>query len=163
MNMSYSGLLATHPPVFSVAKDPLDADDWLHTTRSKFDLLHCIEYQKTLYAALQLRGPAGAWWASYTSALPTEHHVPWDEFCIAFCGHHLSVATMHHKLLEFLDLRQGNHSVYDYTLAQYDGHHIDTDEKKAKLFRKGLTILLQDNLILSQNLSYNELASAAID
>jgi hypothetical protein len=40
---------------------------------------------------------------------------------------------------------------------------VDTDAKKAELFRKGLTIQLQDHLILSQNLSYNELASAAID
>jgi hypothetical protein len=48
-------------------------------------------------------------------------------------------------------------------LAQYGCHHIDTDETKAELFRKGLTIQLQDRLIPSQNLSYNELASVAID
>jgi hypothetical protein len=75
---------------------------------------------------------------------------------------------MHRKLLEFLDLCQGNRSLYEYTqefnnLAQYGGHHIDTDEKKAEIFHKGLTIQLQDRLIFSQNLSYNELASAAID
>jgi hypothetical protein len=40
---------------------------------------------------------------------------------------------------------------------------VDTDTKKAELFRKGLTVQLQDRLILSQNLSYNELASAATD
>jgi hypothetical protein len=40
---------------------------------------------------------------------------------------------------------------------------VDTDAKKAELFRKGLTIQLQERLILSQNLSYNELASTAID
>jgi hypothetical protein len=27
MNTSYSNFLATHPPVFSEARDPLDADD----------------------------------------------------------------------------------------------------------------------------------------
>jgi hypothetical protein len=75
---------------------------------------------------------------------------------------------MHRKLAEFLDLGQGNHSVYEYiqefnNLAQYGIHHVDTDAKKAELFHKGLTIQLQDRLILSQNLSYNELASAAID
>jgi hypothetical protein len=48
-------------------------------------------------------------------------------------------------------------------MAQYGSHHVDTDVKKAELFHKGLTIHLQDRLILSQNLSYNELASAAID
>jgi hypothetical protein len=75
---------------------------------------------------------------------------------------------MHLKLAEFLDLHQGNRSVYEYTqefnnLAQYEGHHVNTDAKKADLFHKGLTIQLQDRLILSQNLSYNELASASID
>jgi hypothetical protein len=58
------------------------------------------------------------------------------------------------KLAEFLDLHQGNRSVYEYiqkfnNLAQYGGHHVDTDAKKAELFRKGLTIQLQDRLILS--------------
>jgi hypothetical protein len=94
--------------------------------------------------------------------------MPWGEFRAAFCGHHLSAGTMHHKLAEFLDLHQGNRSVYEYiqefnNLAQYGSHHVDTDAKKAELFRKGITIQLQDHLILSQNLSYNELASAAID
>jgi hypothetical protein len=51
MNTSYSNFVATHPSVFSGAKDPLDADDWLHTTESKFSLLHCTEYHKTFYAA----------------------------------------------------------------------------------------------------------------
>jgi hypothetical protein len=146
----------------------LETDDWLCTTESKFDLLHCTKYQKTLYAAQQLRGPAGAWWASYTAALSEDHHVPWEEFRVAFHGHHQSVVPMRHKLFKCLDLRQGNHSIYEYTqefdnLAQYGGHHIDTDGKKVELFRKGLIIQLQDRLILSQNLSYNELASATIN
>jgi chloramphenicol O-acetyltransferase len=51
MNTSYSDFLMTHPPLFSGVKDPLEVDDWLHTIKSKFDPLHCIKYQKTLYAA----------------------------------------------------------------------------------------------------------------
>jgi hypothetical protein len=75
---------------------------------------------------------------------------------------------MRRKLAEFLDLHHRNHSVYRYikefnNLAQYGSHHVHTDAKKAELFRKGLTIQLQDRLILSHNLSYNELASAASD
>jgi hypothetical protein len=62
MNMSYSEFLSTHLPLFSGAKDPIEADDWLCTTESMFGLLHCIEYQKTLYVAQQLKaqqGPGG--------------------------------------------------------------------------------------------------------
>jgi hypothetical protein len=49
------------------------------------------------------------------------------------------------KIVEFLDLHQGNRFVYKYTLeiknlTQYGGHHVDTDAKKTELFHKGLTI-----------------------
>jgi hypothetical protein len=72
------------------------------------------------------------------------------------------------KLKEFLDFEQGNHSVFDYmrqfnTLAWYGTYHIDMDEKKANLYRAGLTIHLQERLVYLSSLSYNELASAAIN
>jgi hypothetical protein len=49
------------------------------------------------------------------------------------------------------------------TLAQYGTYHIDMDEKKANLYRAGLTIHLQEHQVHLSSLSYNELASAAID
>jgi hypothetical protein len=131
-NSSNSEFLSNHPPVFLGARDLLDVDYWLCTTESKFRLLHCTEYQKTLYAAQQLRRSIGAWWASYLAAL------------------------------------QGNCSVYDYTkefnnLAQYRGHQVDSDAKKAGLYHKGLNIQLQGHLVQNLNLYYNDLASTAID
>jgi hypothetical protein len=165
---SYSDFLATHPPVFADATDPLEADSWLRTTESKIGLLHYAEYQKTMYAAQQLRGVAGAWWASYITTIPEDHHVTWGEFHTAFCAHHLSVGLLRSKLKEFLDLEQGNHSVFDYTrqfntLAQYGTYHIDTDEKKANMYSAEHTIHLQECLVHLSSLSYNELVSAAID
>jgi hypothetical protein len=61
--------------------------------------------------------------------------------------HHLSAGIVRLKLVEFLELRQGNRYVYEYTqefnnLAQYGGHHVDTDAKKAELYCKGLNIQL---------------------
>jgi hypothetical protein len=75
------------------------------------------------------------------------------------------VGLLRSKLKEFLDLEQG---VFDYTrqfntLAQYGSYHVDTDEKKANLYRAGLTIHLQERLVHLSNLSYNELASVATD
>jgi hypothetical protein len=48
---SYVEFLATQPPIFTEASEPLEADHWLHTIESKFDLFNYIENQKTLYAA----------------------------------------------------------------------------------------------------------------
>jgi hypothetical protein len=104
LDSSYSDFLATHPPVFAEPTDPLEADNWLRTIESKFGLLRCTEYQKTLYAAQQLRGSAGAWWANYTAALQNNHQVPWAEFCEAFRGHHIPAGLMNRKQQEFLNL-----------------------------------------------------------
>jgi hypothetical protein len=40
---SYTDFLATHPPTFAEATDPLEADNWLCIIKSKFGLLHCTE------------------------------------------------------------------------------------------------------------------------
>jgi hypothetical protein len=48
MDSSYTDFLAMHPPTFIEAADPLEADNWLCVIDSKFGLLHCTEFQKTL-------------------------------------------------------------------------------------------------------------------
>src|SRR5438128_1649933 len=53
---SYSDFAGTHPPTFTRAEDPLEADSWLRLMESKFELLTCTETQKTLFVAHQLRG-----------------------------------------------------------------------------------------------------------
>jgi hypothetical protein len=66
---SYTDFLATHPPTFAEAIDPLEADNWLRIIESKFGLLHYSEIQKTLFATQQLRGPASAWWTHFTTTI----------------------------------------------------------------------------------------------
>jgi hypothetical protein len=48
-------------------------------------------------------------------------------------------------------------------LAQYGTYHVDTNEKKTELFRKGLSLPLQDRLVLFCDLSFGTLMSAMID
>jgi hypothetical protein len=67
---SFAEFLATHPPIFTEAVDPLEAAHWLRTIEAKFELLRCNEQQKTLDAAQQLHGSAGAWWATYSASPP---------------------------------------------------------------------------------------------
>jgi hypothetical protein len=54
--------------VFSKADEPLEADDWLQTMEQKFELIQCTEYQKRVFAAQQLKGAAGVWWANLVAA-----------------------------------------------------------------------------------------------
>jgi hypothetical protein len=49
MDSSYTNFLVTHTPTFAEAADPLVVDNWFRIIESKFGLLYCIEFQKTLY------------------------------------------------------------------------------------------------------------------
>jgi hypothetical protein len=72
---------------------------------SRFGLLRCTEVQKTLFAAQQLRGDTSAWWTNYIATHPEDYHVPWAEFCDAFCAHYIPAGVMRKKRQQFMNLK----------------------------------------------------------
>jgi hypothetical protein len=104
----------------------------------------------------------------YTAALQDNHPVLCSEFCKAFRERHLLAGIVRRKLREFLHLQQGTDIVNEYIrkfnyLQQYGGYHVDTDEKKAELFRNGLSLQLQNRLVLHRDLSFDALVGAVIE
>ena len=102
---TYVDFTDTKPPVFTKANEPLEADDWLRTMEQKFDLIPCMEIQKPMFAAQQLRGAAGAWWANLVAMQPAGIPITWAEFCTAFRAHYIPEGVMAMKLDEFLALK----------------------------------------------------------
>ena len=51
---SFKDFLDTKPPIFKVAEEPLQADEWQNTIEQKFRLLRAMEHQKVEYAYHQL-------------------------------------------------------------------------------------------------------------
>jgi hypothetical protein len=79
----------TRPPIFVKAKEPLEADEWIWVMEQKFGLIRCIETQKPLFAAQQLRGLASTWWANFVAVEPEGHLVMWAEFKQVFSEHNI--------------------------------------------------------------------------
>jgi len=132
--------LATQPPLFHKADEPLEADSWLRTIESKFTLHPYNDGDKAGLAAQQLRGPARTWWENHVAMFPADTRFTWAQFKEAFRAHHILAGVIRRKLTEFLALKQGNNSVLQYSqafniLSQYAGYHVDTDEKKHVCFR----------------------------
>ena len=67
---SFKDFLDTKPPIFKVAEEPLQANEWLNTIEQKFHLLRVTEHQKAKNASYQLQGLAGIWWTHFLSSLP---------------------------------------------------------------------------------------------
>src|SRR5438105_230664 len=163
---SYSDFVVTHPPIFSKAEDPLEADSWLQLMESKFELLTSTEEQKTLFAAHQLRGPVASWWETFLAMQPAGHRVLWTEFRAAFRAHHIPSSVLKIKLQEFMALKQGNKIVREYVqafnhLARYAPDHVDTDAKKKECFLEGMTPKLRSRLGRCF-VDFNELVDDAI-
>jgi hypothetical protein len=102
---TYSDFAATHPPLFTEAGEPLEADHWLRVMEPKFGPLRCTEVQKTLFAVQQLWGDANTWWANYTTTRPADYQVSWAEFRDAFRAHYIPAGVMRKKRKEFMDLK----------------------------------------------------------
>jgi hypothetical protein len=164
---TYAEFLATRPSTFAEAGEPLEDDHWLHTIESKFGLLRCTYHQKTLFAAQQLLGNAGAWCANYTTALPANHQVQWAEFREAFRAQHILVGIMLTKHQEFMDVRQGERYAHNYSklfnrLTQYAPEQVDIDDKKKASFMRGLSTKLKERLSLSTGGTFPEFLNNVI-
>jgi hypothetical protein len=135
--------MSHHPPAFSHAVDPLDADDWLKVIRKKLDITQCNDREKVLYASGRLEGATSDWWYAFIAAHANANAITWQEFQVNFHAHHIPSGIMKLKKKEFLSLTQGNMSVSEYRdcfnqLSRYALEEVDTDEKHQECFLEGL-------------------------
>ena len=59
-----------HPPVFTHASDPMEADDWLRAVEKQLNIAQCNDLENVLYASGQLQGAAQDWWDSFQYGRP---------------------------------------------------------------------------------------------
>jgi hypothetical protein len=112
---TYTDFAVTHPPLFTEAGEPLEADYWLRVMESMFGLLRSTEVQKTLFAIQQLCGDASTRWANYTTTRPADYQVSCAEFRDAFRAHYIPTGVMRKKHQEFMDLKLGGRSLHYYS------------------------------------------------
>ena len=133
-----------HPPVFSHAADPLDADDWLRAVEKQLNVAQCNDQEKVLFASGQLQGTAQTWWESYLDARPDNAPpVTWQEFIRDFRARHIPEGVIELKQEEFRNLRIGQMTVSEYhdkftQLARYAPNEVRDDADKQRLFLKGI-------------------------
>jgi hypothetical protein len=96
--------LRGHPPTFSHATDPLQADYWLRSVERQLVVAQCDDRERVLYAVGQLRGPALDRWESY----PAQDcdSLTWVQFRERFRSHHIPEGIMKMKQKEFRALKQ---------------------------------------------------------
>jgi len=102
-----------HPPTFSHASNPLEADDWLRAVERQLNIAQCNDLQKVLYASSQLQGAASDWWELFQVGKDVNQNC-WEDFKTAFRSYHVLEALVEIKEEEFLNLKQGSMTVCEY-------------------------------------------------
>ena len=115
----------------------------------------------------QLQGPTGIWWTHFLSSLLANSQVTWEQFKLAFRGHHIPLGLMHMKVAEFMRLTQGTKTLMEYMhafniLSRYALGFIDIEEKKIESFKRGLSTKLMKTMANSRCITYNEFISDAL-
>ena len=127
-------------------------------------MIRCIETQKPLFTAHQLRGPASSWWANFVVVKSEGHLATWAEFKQAFREHYISDGVLQMKLEEFVRLKQRGDSMMQYLakfnhLSKYAIEQVDTDLKKKNCLMRGLNDRLQQKMATCLDLTYSRAVS----
>ncbi|WVZ70351.1 hypothetical protein U9M48_019026 [Paspalum notatum var. saurae] len=157
----HGDFLKGHPPTFSHATEPLQADDWLRA----LDIAQCNDKERVLYGSGQLRGAALDWWESYI--VQDREAFTWAQFREDFRNHHVPTGLMKMKKKEFLSLKQGSISVTEYRdkflqLARYATAEVAEDREKQEYFLEGLNDELQYQLMNHTFPSFHQLVDRAL-
>ena len=104
-----------HPPVFTHASDPMEADDWLCAVEKQLNIAQCNDLETVLYASGQLQGAAQDWWDSIHYGRPNNTPaITWQEFKDNFWSYHIPDGLVELKQEEFRSLKQGSMTVAEY-------------------------------------------------
>ncbi|CAO2188981.1 unnamed protein product [Urochloa humidicola] len=87
-----------HPPKFSHASNPLQADYWLKAVERQLNIAQCTDEEKVLYASGQLEEAGLDWWDAHQFGVPNRDQTTWQQFRDSFRSHHVPAGLMKLKM-----------------------------------------------------------------
>jgi hypothetical protein len=109
--------------------DPEGAQKWLEAMEKIFDAMRCSETQKVTLATYMLHEDASYWWKNTSQRMRFGNTVvTWEMFKREFLVKYFPADVRNRKVVEFMELKQGNLSVPEYAakfeeLCRYSPHY----------------------------------------
>ncbi|XP_028067080.1 uncharacterized protein LOC114269907 [Camellia sinensis] len=127
-------------PQFHGGLDPLKAEAWVFGIEKLFEVFPCLETQKVLLATFTLEDEVRRWWMLMHES---NKDIGWARFLEIFYDKYFPQCVRDRKVLEFMELKQGNMTVAEYEakfieLARFALHMVNINYKKARKFKGGL-------------------------
>ncbi|CAL2244317.1 unnamed protein product [Prunus armeniaca] len=146
--------------------DPAEADAWLTEVERIFEVLQCPDGDKVRLATFLLKGNAYHWWKTVRRGSANPAALTWEEFQRAFFDQFYPHTYKTTKKAEFLHLRQGSMSVFEYEhkfneLSRFAPELVTTEAEKCLRFEEGLWLDIQAVVTATTYPTMRTLAQAA--
>ena len=121
--------LKNNPQAFKGGYNPEGAQKWLEGMEKIFGAMRCSEVQKVTLGTYMLQDDANYWWKNASQRLGYDGAViTWDIFKREFLIKYFPTDVRNRKVVEFMELKQGNLSVAEYAakfedLCRYSPHY----------------------------------------
>jgi hypothetical protein len=138
--------LKNNPQAFNGGHNPDGAQKWLENMEKIFGAMRCLEAQKVTLGTYMLQEDANYWWKNASQRLGHGNAViTWEIFKREFLVKYFPADVRNRKVVEFMELKQGNLSVAEYAakfedLCRYSPHYntVEAEEDKCVKFESGL-------------------------
>ncbi|XP_070014155.1 uncharacterized protein [Nicotiana sylvestris] len=128
-----------NPPVFTGSDPNEDPQTFIDQVHRTLRVMHASDTEAVEVASYQLRDLVVFWYDSWErSRGPNTPPAMWNEFFEAFLHHYLLVEIRRDRADKFLNLRQGNMSVQEYSmqfdsLTRYAPHMVTEMSDRVKM------------------------------
>ncbi|XP_045803780.1 uncharacterized protein LOC123897255 isoform X2 [Trifolium pratense] len=134
------------PPIFDGGYDPEGALKWIEGVERIFNAMRCQDVHKVTLGSYVLHEEADYWWKNASQRLGAGGAViTWDRFKREFLIKYFPADERNRKVVEFMELKQGNMSVSEYAakfeeLCRFAPHYntVEAEEDKCVKFENGL-------------------------
>ncbi|KAL2457228.1 CCHC-type domain-containing protein [Abeliophyllum distichum] len=157
-----------NPPSFEGSTDPLAVEDWLRELECIFKFIRCEDVEKVTFSVFMLKKGASHWWDMTTRSLThaEEQAITWVRFKELVEEKFFPVAVKDQKEMEFLRLQHGTMTLVEYErkfeeLSRFAPHLVDTEEKRARRFERGLQPYVRDIVSALELGTYREVLKRA--
>ncbi|KAG5564198.1 hypothetical protein RHGRI_000407 [Rhododendron griersonianum] len=154
---------------------PSEAKEWLKSVVRVFDAMGVIDAQKVTLATFNLKRTARTWWEALlrqlTAPLPgvtpvVRRVVTWERFVQGFNDQYCPQSYQLRQEANFTHLVQGDMTVSEYEarfaeLSEYAPELVDTEARKCKRFRLGLSSKVVPRLTTYETEDYAALVEMA--
>ena len=163
------------PEEFEGTVRPIEAEEWLRAVERVLEAMGVTDAQKVTLATFSLRGKARTWWEALkrqlTAPLPgvipaMPRMVTWGQFVKGFNDQYCPMSYRLEQEAAFIHLHQGSMTIAEYedkfaALSEYAKELVDTEEKKCKRFRMGLSPEVRKELSTFREADYADLVDIA--